>query len=153
MKAMISSISEHSEINSSFFRSFPKPINPSARLTYNFSLLAATVLISTTSKMAISVLRSFPLPYFFNKSSKYLMAYLVSDLRFFLVSSISVSKPLIYSSAFFLSNLDMRLILISVNRTISSSVTSRINNFLNGVNPLSIAAITPSQVSSSSMSR
>jgi hypothetical protein len=142
MKAIISSISEHSETNSSFFKSLPKPINPSALLTYNFSLLAATCLISTTyQKWQFQFCVPLPLPYFFNKSSKYLIAYLVNDLRFFLVSSISIFQTSNHIHPLsFLSNLEMRLILISVNRTISSVVTSRINNFLNvSSNPLSIA--------------
>ncbi len=64
---MISSRSEHSQQNSSFFK--PVPINPSSRFTYTFVLAIATCLASITSNCLISVFLSLPLPYFFSRFS------------------------------------------------------------------------------------
>ena len=66
VKVMISSRLEHSHKSSSFFRLVP--IKPSVRLMYSLVLVMVACLGCMVLNSFISVLRSFPLPYFFKRS-------------------------------------------------------------------------------------
>ena len=69
------------------------------------------------------------------------------------MSAILSSSVSIFCCALSISNLEIRLILISVKRTISSSTTGLFKCAICGFSPLAIAEMTPSHVSSSSISR
>jgi hypothetical protein len=62
-KAMISSMSEHSQTNSSFFRLFLQSLLHGLHIS--FCVAAATAAASITSKFLISVFRSRPFTVFF----------------------------------------------------------------------------------------
>ncbi len=146
-----SSISLQSATYSSFLS--PVPTKPSSRFTYSLVFRRTTFVASILSKFRISVLRSRPLPYLSLRFWKYFTAKSIMCSKLYLTCSISPSKASSFSWALSISNLEIRLIRISVSLTISSSVTSRRRCFVKGFNPSSIAFITPSQVSSSSIRR
>ena len=150
---MMSSMSEQSPSNSPSVRFNPVPTKPSSGFQYSLAFATATLLRSMDSKVRSSVLRSRPAPYFSLRRLNHAMAYSVRWAKWSFTRSISPSNDAMRSSALKLSNLEMRLILISVSRVTSSSVTSRNRCLMCGLRPSWMAVRISSHVSHSSMSR
>jgi len=129
-------MSEQLHTNSSFFK--PVPMKPSSRFIYNFSFASATFAASILSKLRTIVRRGWAAPYFFFRFSYHLIAYSTRCSRFSLIAEILSLSDAIYSSALSLLNFKIRPIFISKRRMMSSRLTSRTNEALNGSNRLSI---------------